>query len=454
MRYLEALGLGDYDAARCQVFVESAVQVAGALEAATRLRWKPLDHPDYHVEFPGGRRGRSFEPQPLVVDPKVAELIRSAPTVTVPITYAELVSGEFDRATVEQRARDRVLTLGRALIGSLLEPLLAEGLDLRLGVRAQGLLHDGEAVVGVTTAGGDDVRGAVVLASGGFERNAALVQAFLRGPMMAPAGVPTNEGDGLRMALGAGAALGSMSEAWWAPAMRIPDEEIDGAEMYRVVLHERARPGSIIVDGYGRRFADEAQNYNDLGRSLHSFDAASYSFPRVPAWMVFDGAYRKRYSVGPLRRSAPDPDWLAHASAVEDLATKIGVPREQLLATVERFNAHADAGRDADFGRGDFAFDRILGDSQAPHPVLAPLRQPPFYALRLVPGCLATKGGPRTDAFGRVIAAESDAPIPGLYAAGNVAASPFGYAYPGGGGTIGPALVFGYRAGQAAVSDG
>jgi hypothetical protein len=68
--------------------------------------------------------------------------------------------------------------------------------------------------------------------------------------------------------MAAGAALGTMSEAWWCPAIRIPGEQIDGVPMYRLILAERARPGSLIVDGSGHRFIDEAQNYNDLGRSL------------------------------------------------------------------------------------------------------------------------------------------------------------------------------------------
>ena len=451
-RYLGALGLGDYDGALCRVFVDSAARVGREIEAATELRWQALDHPDYHAEFPGATHGgRSFDPLPLSVEPRVAELVRRAPMVTAPITYEELISGEIDWAAVKQRAEDGVLTLGRALICALLQSLLANGVELKLGVRATGLMQEREGgVTGLVTNEGE-LDGTVILASGGFERDPALVRAYLSGPMIAPAGVPTNVGDGLRMAIAAGAALGNMSDAWWAPAVRIPGEEIDGAEMFRVILFERARPGSIIVDRAGRRFADEAQNYNDFGRSLHAFDAASFSFPRVPAWMIFDGAYRRRYSVGPIRRKGPDPEWLISAQTPAGLAVEIDVPASSLEATIERFNAQADAGRDPDFGRGDYAFDRLMGDARAEHPVLAALRQPPFYALRLVPGCLATKGGPRTDELGRVLRADSGAPISGLFAAGNVAACPFGYAYPGGGGTIGPALVFGYLAGEAAA---
>lgn len=452
-RYLGVLGLGDYDAELCGVYVDSAARVGAAIEEATMLRWKALDHPDYHAELLGAAQGgRAFDPQPVAIDPDVAALVREAPMVTAPITYEELISGEIDWAAVEERRAGGVLTLGRALVGALLQALLGDGVELRLGVRALGLVQDEDgAVTGLATDAGE-FEGRVILACGGFERDAALVRAYLRGPMTAPAGVPTNEGDGLRMALAAGAALGNMSDAWWAPAVQIPGERIDGAEMFRVILFERARPGSIIVDRSGRRFADEAQNYNDFGRSLHDFDAASFSFTRVPAWMIFDGAYRRRYSIGPIRRREPDPDWLVSAHTAAALAARIEVPAESLEATIARFNEHAAAGRDPDFGRGDYAFDRLMGDDRAEHPVLAPLAEPPFYALRLVPGCLGTKGGPRTDASGRVLRADTGGPIGGLFAAGNAAACPFGYAYPGGGGTIGPALVFGYRAGEAAAA--
>ena len=128
------------------------------------------------------------------------------------------------------------------------------------------------------------------------------------------------------------------------------------------------------------------------------------------------------------------------------MSAAIDVPAEALEATVERFNDGAVRGEDPDFGRGSFPYDRFIGG-------LGPLDEPPFYAFRVLPGCLGTKGGPRTDADGRVLSIVDGEPIPGLYAAGNAAASPFGLAYPGAGGTLGPALVFGVRAGEAAAGD-
>ena len=454
LRYLDAIGLGDRNEALCEVFTREAAGVARELAAAGELAWQPLAYPDYHAELPGGRPqgGRSLEPLPLAAGAELAGRVRDAPNVELPITYHELATGEFDRALASQRVSDGVLTLGRALIAALLDAVEKRGVVVRYRARPRQLIFERHAVAGVTLDDGA-LRGRVVLACGGFERDEGLVRALLRGPMLAPAGVPTNRGDGLRMAQSAGAAMGNLSEAWWAPAMRVPGETIDGAAMFRVVLTERARPGSMIVDSRGCRFADEAQNYNDFGRSLHEFDPAAMAFPRVPAWMIFDARYRASYSVGPLRRRSPDADWLARGDDLDALAGRIGVPAVALSDSLARFNELAHRGSDGDFGRGDYAYDRFMGDSRCENPVLAPIEEPPFYALELLPGCLGTKGGPRTDSHGRVLGADAETPIAGLYAAGNAAASPFGFAYPGAGGTIGPALVFGHRAGRAAAGD-
>ena len=188
---------------------------------------------------------------------------------------------------------------------------------------------------------------------------------------------------------------------------------MNGAPLFRLVLTERARPGSLMVDGMARRFVDEAANYNDVGRSLHDFDAAGFSFSRESSWLVFDAEYRRRYSLGPLGRGGTDPDWVVRADSLEELAEAIGAPPAALASTVERFNALAAAGVDDDFGRGAYAYDRFIGDGRAPNPTLRPLGDGPYYAVRVLPGCLGTKGGPRTDDRGRVLAADDSGPVPG-----------------------------------------
>lgn len=133
------------------------------------------------------------------------------------------------------------------------------------------------------------------------------------------------------------------------------------------------------------------------------------------------------------------------------MAAVIDVDGDELAASVARFNQLATSGDDPDFGRGRSIYDRFVGDPSAPHPTLGPVDEPPFYALRLHPGCLGTKGGPRTDIHGQVRHLGGGL-IEGLYAVGNAAASPLGAAYPGAGGTIGPLLVAAHAAGHAAAT--
>jgi predicted oxidoreductase len=140
------------------------------------------------------------------------------------------------------------------------------------------------------------------------------------------------------------------------------------------------------------------------------------------------------------------------AASIEALALEIGVPHDALVSTVARFNKHAALGEDPEFKRGRRHYDKWIGDRSAPHPTLGTLCESPYYALKVHCGCMGTKGGPRTDGWGRVLDVSGDV-IEGLYAAGNAAASPFGIATPAGGATLGPALVFGTRAGEAAARD-
>ncbi len=445
-QYMKALRLGDVDDDLVAYFVEQSAGVADWLETSTSLRWQTVPYPDYHPELPGGKPGhRPLEPQPCEVSPELDRRIRTAPNVTAPITYRELATGDFDRAEVAGRAERGVITMGRSLIASLVEAAEDAGVVVRTETGVDGLIQTGGEVAGVR-AGTEEILGRVILASGGFERDPALVQTFLAGPMTGPVGAPGMDGTALRLALVAGAELGNMAEAWWCPAMTVPGEAIDGEPFHRLVLTERARPGSLMVNSLGRRFVNEARNYNDAGRAMHGFDATGFRYPTATAWLVFDAGYRRRYHLSPLRRHDPDPPWLHRGDSLADLADAIEVDGDELAGSVGRFNRLVSTGHDADFGRGRSAYDRFVGDPSAPHPTLGPVDEPPFYAVRIHPGCLGTKGGPRTDFSGRV-RHQSGQPLEGLYAVGNAAASPFGHAYPGAGGTIGPLLVSAHAAG-------
>ncbi|WP_419845954.1 FAD-dependent oxidoreductase [Candidatus Poriferisocius sp.] len=450
-RYLHALRLGDVDDDLVDYFANQAPEVADWLESATGLSWQTVPYPDYHPELPGGKPGhRPLEPQPREVPPDLDQRIRTAPNVTAPITYRELATGNIDWDEVADRSRRGVITMGRSMIASLTEAAEAAGAVILTGTKVDGLAQSGGTVNGVRI--GDEVlAGQVILASGGFERNPSLVQGFLRGPMTGPVGAPGMDGTALRLALAAGAELGNMAEAWWCPAMTVSDETIDDQPFHRLVLTERARPGSLMVDSRGRRFVNESRNYNDVGRAMQTFDPTGFQYPATTAWLVFDASYRRRYHLGPMRRDDPDPEWLRRADSLSELAAVIDVDGEELTASATRFNQLAATGDDPDFGRGRSIYDRFVGDPSAPHPTLGPVDEPPFYAVRLHPGCLGTKGGPRTNIHGQVRHQDGSL-IEGLYAVGNASASPLGAAYPGAGGTIGPLLVVAHAAGTAAAS--
>jgi 3-oxosteroid 1-dehydrogenase len=126
------------------------------------------------------------------------------------------------------------------------------------------------------------------------------------------------------------------------------------------------------------------------------------------------------------------------------LAVRLG--GSHLAATVERFNGFARTGVDGDYHRGKSAYDRYYGDpTNKPNPNLGEISHAPYYAANTVPGDLGTKGGIRTDVHARALRDDGSV-IEGLYAAGNVSAPVMGHSYPGAGGTIGPAMAFGYLA--------
>jgi succinate dehydrogenase/fumarate reductase flavoprotein subunit len=207
-----------------------------------------------------------------------------------------------------------------------------------------------------------------------------------------------------------------------------------------------------MVNGQGRRFTNEAQNYNAMGGAFHAFDPAAFNYPNLPCWLIFDHAHKMRYDVAGCPAGETVPDWMHTGATPQELAASIGVDPEVLTATVARFNEYAAQGEDPDFGRGVSAYDTFNGDRSLPgvEATLGALDNWPLYAVRIESGSLGTNGGPKTDTRGRVVARDGGI-IAGLYAAGNVMAAPTGMVYGGAGGTLGPALTFGWLAGRDAA---
>lgn len=473
LSYLESLSHSMIEPALAAALVDTGPQFIEWVERATPVRFHVVTGmPDYHPEHPGGKPGggRSLDPALFCF----RELGQWADRVVMPdrvprltLTETPLGGGTGITAPPDRAARkaEDWRSCGHALVGGLLKALLDRGIEPVTGARAVGLLHGGEGRSGRVTgvrlevAGGTrtaevTARRGVVIATGGFEWDRDLVRAFLRGPMTSPASVPSNTGDGLRMAMTAGAALANMREAWWVPTVEIPGDTAFGRQRARLLLRERTLPRSIMVNRQGRRFCDEAANYNALGGAFHQFDPGSFDYANLPCWLVFDDEYLRRHGFFTVPPGGAAPCWLHQAGTIEGLANAIGIPARALRETVARWNAHADAGSDPDFGRGDSAYDGWNGDRDrypGPGATLGPLTEPPFFACPVHSGTLGTKGGPRTDVHGRVLGLNG-APIGGLYAAGNAMAGVTGMVYGGAGGTLGPAMVFGYRAGRHAAA--
>jgi 3-oxosteroid 1-dehydrogenase len=470
LRYLESLSHDLIDPDLAAAFVDTGPEMVRWLEANTPVAFRVVEgFPDYHPEHPGGRPhgGRSLE---CTLYP-FGELGEWAGRVTVgrqlPETHLRmgetpLGSASLERPDSSEMARRRENDergLGQALIGRLLRGCLDLGVVPVCGACATELIVEDGRVVGVRFEEAPGVpadvrcRAGVVIATGGFEWDAASTRAFLRGPLERSVSVPTNTGDGLRMAMRIGASIGNMREAWWVPTTDVPAP--DGGTFPYLIMSQRTRPRAIMVNKRGRRFTNEAANYNASGAAFHEFDPTTFEYKNLPAWLVFDHVHFQRYGFANVRPEDGVPDWLTTAPTLGELAEQLDIPPLDLESTVARWNDHVAAGVDPDFGRGASAHDNWWGDPAhkgEPAATLGPIDTGPFHAARVHCGALGTKGGPRTDAEGRVLDVDG-APIRGLYAAGNAMASVMGMTYGGGGGTLAPAMVFGFLAGRAAVEE-
>jgi hypothetical protein len=463
INYMTRLAAGHVAPEIIETYVDNAHLMVDYLEERTSVRVAPMpEFPDYHPDFEGAcQGGRGLESLPFDAGllGEHAHSVRISPYYTA-LTLSELKSGVSDPGIIPWdraagRIRGNVRTLGSALVCGLLKACKDAGVRLLSNVRVRTLVVDGYRATGVEAenAGGEMVtflaRRGVILGSGGFDWNEKMKARLLGLTGLVSSGVPSNEGDGLTMALRAGASLTGTREAWWEPLGAIPGEHwSEGGQIYRPNVAERTLPGSVMVNRAGRRFVNEAMNYHDLSRSMMAFDAISYDYPNRVAWTVFDQAFKDRYVVMTSMPGDPAPEWLAAADSLPQLAAKVGIDPDGLVATIARFNRFARAGVDEDFHRGESTYDRYQADARhKPNRSLGPLDQPPYYALDTMLGIVGTKTGlditPRAE-----VLSSAGSPIPGLFACSNlVAAAITGPAIPGPGGTLGPALTFGYLAG-------
>lgn len=439
-----------------EVYVDTAPEVLRYLEDHTPLKTHICPLPDYYWPWaiPGSRPmpARAVEADPYPVGTELPEwagrLVKRGTLMSLgaATTLTEDLMPQTPELAEELRRREAedVRPKGAALIARLFKGLLERGVEVRLETPARSLvIDDSGAVIGVRAAHDGQplavgARKGVVLACGGFEWNPELVRAHI-GYDVKPLSPPNNVGDGLAMATQAGARLANLDSYWGTPVMFDPEITRDG-ELVPQFEWGRGAPSSIVINRKGVRFANEALPYNDFPKAFGQYDPQAVEFPNTgPGFLIFDDAVRRSQRILSMFPGQPDPDWVAKAETIGELADRIGVDREALEATVTRYNEHARNGEDPDFRRHELG---LMAPGQ-----VAPIDQAPFYAVEIYPGALGTNGGPQIDADGRV-RRQGGGVVEGLYAAGNTAANVFGWAYPSGGGTIGNGIVFGFRAGR------
>ena len=465
MAYFKSLDNGDINEALLETFLNESPNVLKTLMDDGALQVSILEgYPDYYIDRPGAKPegGRAMDndlfsfkdlgdwSDKIYTSPDIPRLMLRE----TPLGGA---SGFIEPEEFVRREKADERGWGQAMVARLLKTCLELGVDIQLDTAAKSLTPE-EAGWRVETLSSNKAESihtkSVILATGGFEWDKQLRQTFLRGPMTAPASPPTNQGDGLKLAISVGASLGNMTNSWWVPTLSIPgDKWQDSSQRSLPVLIERTLPHSIMVNQNGNRFCNEANNYSALAGAFQAFDPATYSYPNLPAILIFDHQYRSKYPIASLMPGTDNPNWLMTAPSIEALAEILKVDSKTLSTTISQFNINAKNAEDPEFGRGESTYDHFYGDRSRDGALatLGTLSEPPFYAVKLYMGTLGTNGGAQTDAKTRVLNVNGEV-ITGLYAAGNVMAGATGSIYAGAGGTLGPALTFGYVAGQEAAT--
>ncbi|KRW58442.1 FAD-dependent oxidoreductase [Pseudomonas sp. TTU2014-080ASC] len=473
------------DEQRLRAYLDAAPKMVAELEACSRVRFAVAEkYPDYYPHLEGSLPGgRSLDPE--IFDASVLEdefdNMRPASATTLLMGKIAWTARQAHKAMSRsfgwrlmliwlilrykldfkwrrKTDMDRRTALGASLVASLRRSLMDRKVPLWLNTDFRELLTENGRVSGVRVEREGQMlelsaRHGVILASGGFEQNQQLRERYLPKPTerawsATPPG--NNTGAALEAAQSIGAATDLLDWGWWAPTIAVP-----GEEKPRPIFAERAFPGSIVVNCQGKRFVNEAAPYLEFVDAMYR-DQRARGDDNLSVWVIIDAHFRFNYAMGPLMPGQIMPDsklpaeWLNtmyfKADSLEQLAGQIGVDAQGLVDSVKRLNEYAKTGDDVEFGRGGNVFDRYYGDVNVkPNPCLAPLLKAPFYAMRIDAGDIGTKGGLLTNAHAQVLH-ESGQPIEGLYAIGNTSSSVLGTTYPGAGGTLGPAMTFGYIA--------
>lgn len=448
------------------------------------VRWMSYPGVDYYPNLPGARshRGLMVEPydgrdlgshlEDLQHPLRQLVVFKSMQADVTDIYHLQRMlesSKSFMRSArlLGRYATDRLLgrrgtrlIRGNALAARLYKSALDLGVVVLKGAHVTDLCRDANRISGVIYSRQFcrirlEATHGVILASGGVSASESFRRMLMPFPSKHLSMLPdSNCGEGVNMALARGALLGSEkpSNGCLTPVSIL--KHVGGeVTKYPHLAFDRCKPGSLMVDSKGHRFTNEAACYHDVVKAMQASAV-------VPAYLIGDAPFLRRYGMG-LARPFPYPTrpmvragYLVEARTLEELAGKLGIDPQGLVASVRRMNEHARIGVDSDFGRGGNSYDRALGDPEhGPNPCLGEIRQGPFYAVKLYPGDVGTFRGLQVDTSARVLG-HGKKPIPGLYACGLDADSVFSGFYPGAGSMHGPNITFSYVAARHLVAAG
>ncbi len=407
-------------------------------------------------------------------------------TVDYPDYYAHLTEGSATTGRVLQPVLPddwtpgRDATGGQILVDDLLRFSRDHGAEVLVDHAVDRVVrNEAEEVVGVLAYVGRrpvlvGARRGVVFASGGFLHDPRLVLDYLRGPVFGGAAAETATGDLVRIATEIGAQLGNMSHAWWD---QVAVEVTARTRSTSADVYSPFGDSMLMVNRFGHRVVNEKAPYNERAQAHFVWDPYRGEYPNHLLFMIFDEAVvespERSIFRWPVPTSRRPRDYVIAVQSFEELAEELRDRLERLApvtggtkldasfltnlrGSVERFNQLAANGEDADFRRGETPIEQVWAGEPRPGAASAAMyplaASGPYYCVILGPGALDTKGGPLTDEHARILA-RSGEPIPGLYGAGNCVASLAGQAYWGPGGTIGPAVAFGYLAARHAAGE-
>ncbi|HTQ84431.1 MAG TPA: FAD-dependent oxidoreductase [Pseudolabrys sp.] len=465
-----------------RAYLDTGPAAIDYLEANSAVQFLPCGvHPDYRSNMPGAAlAGRAIMPKPFDGRLLGADFRRIRPPIREFMLLGGMMVGKADIRPLIDRFRspanfiysaklllrylaDRLryrrgtrVLMGNALVSRLYYSLRQRNVPVVFDASIAEIVGGKDGVSGARLrVAGKEVlvktRKGIVLATGGYAHNKTLRDKFMPQPVPAYSmSYEGNQGDGVELGQRLGAAVAperSASGLWTPVSITIRRDGSKG--LYPHLMLDRAKPGLIAVNSAGRRFVNEAVSYHDF--VLAMFESHKTA-PTMPAWLICDSVFIKTYGLGavyPGHRNIGafvDSGYLARGETLEALAGKIGVDGAPLRDTVARYNRFAETGIDIDFAKGETELNRFNGDpAHKPNPCLGPIAAAPFYAVAVWPADIAVSTGLSTDADARVLD-QDGRPIPGLYACGNDMASVMGGSYPGPGTTLGPAMVFAWRA--------